>query len=178
MASELAPLVLGLGGVTCGGKTTVANYLKGQLPKDSLAVIHQDDYYWPEDSSHWNNDGTDNWDELAAFDMDKLIKDVKEKISQKFHYIIIEGIMLYEDTRLEELIDRKYFFILPYEECKNRRVLRAYEPPEPYPEYFDVMYWPVYQQQLELFTHRADIKLVDSTNIIEAIQDAILADIQ
>lgn len=36
--------------------------------------------------------------ELAAFDMDKLIKDVKEKISQKFHYIIIEGIMLYEDT--------------------------------------------------------------------------------
>jgi len=36
-------------------------------------------------------------------------------------------------------------------------VLRAYEPPEPYPEYFDVVYWPVYQQQLELFTHRADI---------------------
>jgi len=35
--------------------------------------------------------------ELAAFDMDKLIKDVKEKISQKFLYIIIEGIMLYED---------------------------------------------------------------------------------
>jgi len=37
---------MGFFSVTCGGKTTVANYLKGQLPKDSLAVIHQDDYYW------------------------------------------------------------------------------------------------------------------------------------
>lgn len=71
-------IIVGIGGATCSGKTTVANELHKRIP-DSV-LIHQDQYYYPmgsekleyiEELKHYN------WDSLSAFDVDRLVQDVK-----------------------------------------------------------------------------------------------------
>lgn len=59
--------------------------------------------------------------------------------------------------RLDELIDYKYFITLPFDICKSRRVLRNYQPPEPYDTYFEDVYWPVYLAQLEEAKKSSDL---------------------
>lgn len=114
--------------------------------------------------------------ELSAFDMDRLIDNITNDLYE-VEMVIVEGILIFDDwyvivihplsveckgpsfpfsSRLDELTDIKFFVTLPYDVCKARRQLRNYQPPEPYPEYFDVMYWPVYQRQLQESVHRPD----------------------
>ncbi|XP_067939218.1 nicotinamide riboside kinase 2-like isoform X2 [Watersipora subatra] len=156
MAMTCCSKVIGFGGVSCGGKTTLSTKIKSTLPS-TCVTYHQDDYYWPEEHSFWKNDGTDNWDDISAFDLEKLLKDLQEEISQGTPYIILDGIMLYEDKRLDNLINDKYFFTLPFDLFEERRLRRNYQPPEPFPLYYKEVYWPVYQQQLVLVRKRADI---------------------
>ena len=78
---ESSWIVIGIGGATCSGKTTIANELRRQLPGSDL--IHQDDYYYPigspkleyvEEIEHYN------WDTLSAVDTDRMVEDIKAKL--------------------------------------------------------------------------------------------------
>lgn len=75
-------IVVGLGGVTCGGKTTISNELHKMIPNS--VIIHQDDYFHPmgsevleyiEEVQHYN------WDTVTAIDSERMINDVKQIIS-------------------------------------------------------------------------------------------------
>ena len=61
------------------------------------------------------------------------------------------------NRRLDELVNHKYFITLPFDVCKSRRVLRNYQPPEPYETYFEEKYWPVYEAQLMEANARNDL---------------------
>lgn len=70
-------IVIGIGGATCSGKTTIANELHNKLPESML--IHQDDYFHPvgspkleyiDEVQHYN------WDKLSAIDTDRMVDDV------------------------------------------------------------------------------------------------------
>ena len=74
-------IVVGIGGATCSGKTTIANELHKRIPNS--VVIHQDDYFLPigspqleylEEFKHYN------WDKLWAIDSDKLISAVQSTV--------------------------------------------------------------------------------------------------
>lgn len=74
-------IVIGISGVSCGGKTTLANALHKRYP--GSVVFSQDDYFHPVDSdkhvlipelNHFN------WDILAAFDMDRMRSDITKKL--------------------------------------------------------------------------------------------------
>lgn len=77
-------LIIGISGVTCGGKTTIANQLHQILPKSKL--ISQDDYFlevddprhvWIPELNHIN------FDILSSLDMEKMEHDIRELIRNK-----------------------------------------------------------------------------------------------
>lgn len=75
-------LVIGVSGVTCGGKTTLATELNNLFPNSR--VISQDDYFldvndprhtWVPELSHIH------FDILTSLDMDKMFEDIENLIS-------------------------------------------------------------------------------------------------
>lgn len=92
-------LVIGISGVTCGGKTTLANrlfnYLKemqGQEIKTGLEVnrvevIKQDDYFRQvEDPNHQKIEQLNhiNWDIIESIDTDRMTSDIMKLLGKKF----------------------------------------------------------------------------------------------
>lgn len=125
-------LIIGIGGGTGSGKTTVVRKIVESLPDDSVAVIPQDSYY--NDQSHLPLDvrKRTNFDHPDAFEWPLLasqIKDLREgkpieqptysyitctRLSETIHVkpkdvIIIEGIMALYDKKLRDLMDLKIF---------------------------------------------------------------------
>lgn len=94
-------LVVGFSGVSCGGKTTMANMLFNYLSDpqnqyslnqayriNSVKVINQDNYFLPKD--HPNHTWIAklnhiNWDIISALDMDQMCLDINACFGQNFH---------------------------------------------------------------------------------------------
>lgn len=71
-------IVIGIGGATSSGKTTVAKQLQSKLPGSVL--IHQDDFFFKigspqleyvDEVQHYN------WDVISAIDTERLIKEIQ-----------------------------------------------------------------------------------------------------
>ncbi|NP_001362398.1 nicotinamide riboside kinase 2 isoform X2 [Pongo pygmaeus] len=131
-------LIVGIGGMTNGGKTTLTNSLLRALP--NCCVIHQDDFFKPQDQIAVGEDGFKQWDVLESLDMEAMLDTVQAWLSspQKFarahgvsvqpeasdtHILLLEGFLLYSYKPLVDLYSRRYFLTVPYEECKWRRSL-------------------------------------------------------
>ncbi|XP_074022951.1 nicotinamide riboside kinase 1 isoform X2 [Numenius arquata] len=134
-------LVIGLGGVTNGGKTTLAKKLKKMLP--NCDIISQDDFFKPESEVETDERGFKLYDVLDALYMDDMVKSIRNwmknpassgvvteepqntcdnlKNTVHVYILIVEGFLLYNYEPLNELWNRRYFLTLPYEECKRRR---------------------------------------------------------
>ncbi|XP_051684889.1 nicotinamide riboside kinase 2 isoform X1 [Oryctolagus cuniculus] len=153
-------LVVGIGGVTNGGKTTLTQNLRKALP--NCCVIHQDDFYKPQDQIAIGQDGFKQWDVLESLDMEAMLSTVQAWLGcpQKFarahgvsvqpdaadtHILLLEGFLLYSYKPLVDLFSCRYFLTVPYEECKRRRSTRSYAVPDP-PGLFDGHVWPMYQK--------------------------------
>ena len=125
-------LIIGIGGGTGSGKTTVVRKIVESLPDDSVAVIPQDSYY--NDQSHLPLEirKRTNFDHPDAFEWPLLasqIQDLREgraieqptysyitctRLTETIHVqpkdvIIIEGIMALYDKKLRDLMDLKIF---------------------------------------------------------------------
>ena len=126
------PVVIGIAGGSCSGKTTVTRAIYEVFKNHSVVVIEQDCYY--KDQSHMTFEERlqTNYDHPLAFDTDLLIEHIhtllKRQPIQKPVYdyvnhtraqevicvepqdvIIVEGILVLEDERLRDLMDIKLF---------------------------------------------------------------------
>ncbi len=126
------PVVIGVGGGTGSGKTTVAKRILKSFANQQVLLIQQDSYY--KDQSHlpFEERIKTNYDHPFAFDNDLFIENLNELLQYKaidkpiYDYklhtrkeeivkvapkevIIIEGIMVLEDERLRDLMDIKLF---------------------------------------------------------------------
>ena len=126
------PVVIGIAGGSCSGKTSVTRAIYDVFREHSVVVIEQDYYY--KDQSHMTFDQRleTNYDHPLAFDTDLLIEHIHELIDYQaiekpvYDYvqhtrsqevihvepkevIIIEGILVLEDERLRDLMDIKLF---------------------------------------------------------------------
>lgn len=125
-------LIIGIAGGTGSGKTTVVKKIISSLPKDQVAVIPQDSYYW--DSSHVPVEERSkiNFDEPAAIEWPLLVKHLNELKQGKavevptYSYltctrqpetvrvepckvVIVEGILVLNDGYLRDMMDVKVF---------------------------------------------------------------------
>ena len=125
-------IVIGIAGGTGSGKTTVVRKIIESLPAGEVSVLPQDSYY--KDSSHIPAEERQkiNFDEPAAFDWDLLISQLSQLKEGKsieiptYSYltctrqpetvpmqprdvVIVEGILVFSDERLRNMMDIKVF---------------------------------------------------------------------
>jgi uridine kinase len=98
MASEQW-IVVGISGITCGGKTTLAsklfNYfqehrgheLKTGIEINRVEILNQDNYFRPVDDpkhKHVKRLNHINWEIIESIDTDRMVNDIMEKLGKKF----------------------------------------------------------------------------------------------
>ncbi|XP_056448039.1 nicotinamide riboside kinase 1 [Gadus macrocephalus] len=160
-------LVVGIGGVTNGGKSTLATNLQKKLPHS--CIIAQDTFFKDDSVVPVDSNGFKQYDLLDALHMDKMMEEIYSwwRDPQSYHQstcatteagrtevfvVIVEGFLIFNHRPLNELMNKKYFLEIPYDECQNRRCSRVYTPPDP-PGYFDGHVWPMYlknRQEMQL----------------------------
>ena len=140
-------LIIGIGGGTGSGKTTVVNQILSEFPAGEVQVISQDSYY--KDTSHLSFEERCeiNFDHPKSIDF-KLLKthlkalkngeNIKQPVySFKTHtrtgettitepkkVVIVEGILILSDTKLRSLFDIKIFVHADSDERLMRRLKR------------------------------------------------------
>ncbi|XP_019626838.1 PREDICTED: nicotinamide riboside kinase 2-like isoform X1 [Branchiostoma belcheri] len=194
-------LVIGIGGVSNGGKTTLTSKLKNVLP--NCYSLHQDSYdcytFHPDslgkEPGHVQIDpehGWMMWDELSAVHNDVMLEDVKRWLenpaafsqsatstgdSTDVHVLLIEGFLIYNYRPLEKVFDARYSFVLPFEEARRRRLSRTYTPPDS-PGFFEGHVWPMYlkykNELLDLNIQTIDL---DGTKPVEENFERVKTDI-
>ncbi|CAG0885648.1 unnamed protein product [Cyprideis torosa] len=161
------PLVIGLSGVSSGGKTRMAEALVRQYSRRCIHIL-QDSYFYPEghprlprvpELNHYN------FDVLDALNMQQMTLDVQEAIRTKRRegepsLIVVDGFTIFGHEPLLPLLDLKYFFTLPKDEARRRRLLRVYDPPDP-DGYFDLIVWPMHKKHLQEIQKKGGITFLD-----------------
>jgi uridine kinase len=125
-------LIIGIGGGTGSGKTTVVRKIIESLPDNSVAVIPQDSYYNDQSNLPLEVRKQTNFDHPDAFEWPLLAKQIEQlrrgqaieqptysyitctRLEETVHVepkdvIIVEGIMALYDKSLRDLMDLKIF---------------------------------------------------------------------
>nr|XP_020041802.1 nicotinamide riboside kinase 1 isoform X2 [Castor canadensis] len=182
--------VIGIGGVTNGGKTTLAKNLQKFLP--NCSVISQDHFFKPESEIETDKNGFLQYDVLEALNMEQMMSAISCWMESPGHpvgptgqgsagdipILIIEGFLLFNYKPLDTIWNRSYFLTIPYEECKKRRSTRVYEPPDP-PGYFDSHVWPMYLKHRQEVEDDVtwEIVYLDGTKSEEALVSQVYEDV-
>jgi len=125
-------LIIGITGGSGSGKTTVVNKIIQSLPKNSVALIPQDAYYFDNGNSSAEEKLKINFDHPNSIEFELLINDIKklkkgETINQPIYsyvtcaranesipiepkrVVIVEGILILTNKKLRDLLDIKLF---------------------------------------------------------------------
>lgn len=197
--------VIGVSGVSCAGKTSLSHNIRDFLvngkfsdPKwnaeprveelrqrigncrfriGQVELIHQDDYYLPE---QFQKDVEElahkNWELISGLDMKRMYTEIENVLRQELppiqlpdghvvqnviNVLIIEGFTIFASSFILELCNLKMHMHLPYEKCFDRRKRRVYDPADVV-GYFEMCVWPEYQKYFrERVKERKDIRLLN-----------------
>ena len=139
-------MVIGIAGGTGSGKTTLTEKLKERFA-DQVSVLYHDNYYKKHVGMTYEERSKLNYDHPDAFDTDLIVQDLKALREGKtiqcpvYDYtihnrsdktlevrptrvIIVEGILIFADAALRELMDIKIFVDTDADVRILRRVLR------------------------------------------------------
>ena len=124
-------MIIGIAGGTGSGKTTLTKKIQERFGND-VTVIEHDDYYRAHDDMTYEERAMLNYDHPDAFETDLMIKNIKKlkegetvecpiydfrvhnrksetQIIKPTKVIIIEGILIFENKALCDLMDIKIF---------------------------------------------------------------------
>lgn len=142
----MASVIIGIAGGTGSGKTTITNLLKNRF-FEKVSVVYHDNYYKRHDNLSFEERKRINYDSPDAFDTDMMIEDLKKLREGEpifcpvYDYtihnrtdktqrvdpadvIIVEGILIFQNEELRNLMDIKIFVDADADERLLRRILR------------------------------------------------------
>ncbi|MCB9765871.1 MAG: uridine kinase [Alphaproteobacteria bacterium] len=138
---NIEPLVVGLGGASASGKTTVTEALREALGRDALVLTHDRYYKDVADPASFN------YDEPEAFDTSLMVSHIERLCMRQpahlpvYHFptharlprterveparvLLVEGILVLSDPALRERMDVAVFVDTPLDICLIRRIRR------------------------------------------------------
>lgn len=140
-------IILGISGPSASGKSLLANTIVNELGSDQVVVISEDAYY--KDNNHLdfaerekiNYDHPDSFDhallcehlkrlqngesvEIPIYSHSKHLRLPETRFIGRHTIIVLEGILLFTDKMLRELMDIRIFMSAPLDVCLSRRLMR------------------------------------------------------
>lgn len=140
-------IILGISGPSASGKSLLANTIVNELGSDQVVVISEDAYY--KDNNHLdfaerekiNYDHPDSFDhallcehlkrlqkgesvEIPIYSHSKHLRLPETRFIGRHTIIVLEGILLFTDKILRELMDIRIFMSAPLDVCLSRRLMR------------------------------------------------------
>lgn len=140
-------IIIGIAGPSASGKSLLANTIVNELGSDQVVVISEDAYY--KDNSHLpftdreniNYDHPDSFDhgllcehlrrlqqgetvEIPIYSHSKHIRMPETRVIGQHTIIVLEGILLFSEKALRELMDIRIFMSAPLDVCLSRRLMR------------------------------------------------------
>ena len=139
-------MIIGIAGGTGSGKTTLTKRLKDTFG-DDVSVIYHDNYYKAHPGTTYEERAALNYDHPDAFETDLLVADLKKLCAGEvihcpvYDYtihnrsdqtveikptkvVVVEGILIFENKALRELMDIKLFVDTDADVRILRRILR------------------------------------------------------
>ena len=190
-------IIIGIAGGTGSGKTTVVKKIVEALPAGEVAVLPQDSYY--EDSGHIPPEERQkiNFDEPAAFEWELLISQLQELKDghsievPTYSYltctrqpetvpmhprdvVIVEGILVFSDKRLRDMMDIKVFVDADADDrlirVINRDCIERGRTPELVVERYERVLKPMHNKYIEPAKKYADLIIPQGGNNTVAIK--------
>lgn len=178
------PIIIGISGPSASGKSLLANTIVNELGSEQVVVISEDAYY--KDNSHLPLSEREkiNYDHPHAFDHALLCEHLKHlqqghtvnipiyshskhiRLEETRHVgrhaiIILEGILLFADKALREIMDTRIFMSTPLDICLIRRlkrdVVERHRSFESVIHQYETTVRPMYLQFIEPSSRYADI---------------------
>lgn len=190
------PLFIGITGGSGSGKTTIVNKIFSEVPEKSIAIIEQDSYYKDQSHLSYEERCKTNYDHPFAFDTDLLIEHIellknghaieKPLYDYEIHnrkketmliepkeIIIIEGLLVFYDERIRNLLDIKIFVDTDADLRLIRRIIRdinerARTVDSVIAQYINTVR-PAHEQFIEPTKKYADIIVTEGGNNLVAI---------
>ena len=190
-------IIIGIDGGTGSGKTTVVKKIVEALPAGEVAVLPQDSYY--KDSGHIPPEERQkiNFDEPAAFEWELLISQLQELKDghsievPTYSYltctrqpetvpmhprdvVIVEGILVFSDKRLRDMMDIKVFVDADADDrlirVINRDCIERGRTPELVVERYERVLKPMHNKYIEPAKKYADLIIPQGGNNTVAIK--------
>jgi nicotinamide/nicotinate riboside kinase len=101
-------MIIGIGGVSRSGKSTLANLLVTYFRKNGkkAIILHQDDFVFPETKIPKIKNKTD-WESPQSIDF-KQYNEVIELFRTRFDIVIAEGLFAFYDYNINQNYDKKF----------------------------------------------------------------------
>ena len=126
------PLVIGVTGGSGSGKTTVSRELVARIPDNSAILLQQDAYYRDQSEKPFEERIKPNYDHPDSFETDLFVADLERLLAREaidkpvYDYekhtrssdvihvmpadvIIVDGVLLFNDKRVRDLLDLKVY---------------------------------------------------------------------
>ncbi|MDF2949580.1 MAG: uridine kinase [Sedimentibacter sp.] len=141
------PIFIGISGGSGSGKTTIVNRIYSAVPEKSIAIMEHDSYYKDQSSLTYEDRCKTNYDHPFAFDTDLFVEHIKDlkkgNLIEKPIYdygihnrkketitvepkeiIIVEGLLVFYEERIRELLDIKIYVDTDADIRILRRIIR------------------------------------------------------
>jgi uridine kinase len=140
-------MIIGISGASGSGKSLLAKTIVTELGSDQVVIIDEDSYYKHRDDLTFEQREKINYDHPDAFDHSLLhehlsslqngdsvevplydytqhLRSDKTRTIGQHTIIVLEGILLFDDPKLRELMDIRIFVDTPLDVCLIRRIQR------------------------------------------------------
>jgi len=179
------PIIVGIGGATRSGKSSLARDLCLELGIDFNTIIPQDKSWKAPWERPTNEFGINmevpeavDWERLKSWIEASLSKKEKVTLKRKHEvldshpqkYIFVEGFLIYSQPSIIKLLNKKIFLSISKETCFKRRMATKFTKPE----IFSELIWPNYVKYNSNVCEMDDVLILNGeSSQKELVQDCI-----